>query len=63
VVNLAARPMVAAKGGILCDAPTARSAGARVACRPLEPVKVKGKGKEQPVAIFRPGAARLAAAD
>ena len=56
VVNLAARLMVAAQGGILCDEPTARAAGGRVTCEALPPIKVKGK--EQPIAIFRPGAAR-----
>ena len=56
VVNLAARLMVAAQGGILCDEPTAKAAGARVTCEALPPIKVKGK--EAPIAIFRPGAAR-----
>ncbi len=60
VVNLAARLMVAASGGILCDAPTAEAAGARVECTPLPAVKLKGKA--EPVAIFRPGAKRAGTA-
>ena len=53
VVNLAARLMVAAAGGILCDAPTAQAAGSRVDCVALAPMKLKGK--TEPVAVFRPG--------
>ena len=56
VVNLAARLMVAAKGGILCDAPTAAAAGERIDCLALPPVRLKGKAV--PVAIFQPGRRR-----
>lgn len=52
VVNLAARLMQAAKGGILCDAPTAAAAAGRLDFDELEPIKVKGK--KEPIAIFRP---------
>lgn len=54
VVNLAARLMQAAKGGILCDRQTATGAAGRLAFEPLEPIMVKGK--KEPVAIFRPTA-------
>lgn len=52
-VNLAARLMMAAKQGILCDEATRSGArrGLRgLALEPLEPIKLKGK--QEPVAIF-----------
>jgi class 3 adenylate cyclase/tetratricopeptide (TPR) repeat protein len=54
VVNLAARLMQAAArtGGILCDAPTFQAARGRHAFEPLTAIPIKGK--EQPVAIYRP---------
>ncbi|MBM2848389.1 MAG: putative adenylate/guanylate cyclase [Anaerolineales bacterium] len=64
VVNLAARLMQAAMpppgppramgegGGVLCDAPTYQAARGRLAFEPLTAIPVKGK--EQPVAIYRP---------
>jgi class 3 adenylate cyclase len=53
VVNLAARLMQAAPGGILCDASTARDAAA-LAFEPLGEVPVKGWAA--PVPVYRPGA-------
>ena len=59
VVNLAARLMQAAPGGILCDAATARSAAAVVAFEGLPAVMVKGYA--DPVAVFQPrGGAKAA---
>ncbi len=52
VVNLSARLMQAAHGGILCDGATREAAGERLAFETLEPVVVKGKS--QPIPIFRP---------
>lgn len=51
-VNLAARLMQAAAGGVLADAATIQAAGARLAHEPLGLLELKGKA--QPVAIFRP---------
>jgi class 3 adenylate cyclase len=61
VVNLAARLMqAAAPGGVLCDAATARSAGAAVALDELPAVPVKGY--VDPVAVYQPrGVAKAAA--
>ncbi|MBS0661420.1 MAG: AAA family ATPase [Verrucomicrobia bacterium] len=57
-VNLSARLMQAAHGGIYCDEPTYHAARAKISFETLEPVQVKGKAL--PIAIFRPrGAARL----
>jgi tetratricopeptide (TPR) repeat protein len=52
VVNLSARLMQAAHGGILCDEATWRSAQARVQFETLPPILVKGR--MEPVAVFRP---------
>ncbi|QJR11272.1 hypothetical protein DSM104443_02345 [Usitatibacter rugosus] len=52
VVNLAARLMQAAKGGILCDKATASAAGQRVGLEALPAIKVKGKAL--PIEIWRP---------
>jgi class 3 adenylate cyclase len=52
VVNLAARLMQAAPGGILCDAATAQAAGAAVAFEELPAVMVKGYA--DPIAVYRP---------
>ena len=49
VVNLAARLMQAAKGGILCDRATYEAARARVAFEPLPSIHVKGKAGDVPV--------------
>src|SRR4029453_17687291 len=59
VVNLAARLMQAAPGGILCDAATARSAGGAVAFDKLPAVLVKGYA--DPVAVSQPRAGAKAA--
>lgn len=57
-VNLSARLMQAAHGGIYCDEPTQSAARAKISFETLEPIHVKGKAA--PIAIFRPrGAARL----
>jgi class 3 adenylate cyclase len=52
VVNLAARLMLAAPGGILCDATTAREARGALAFETLPAMTVKGWA--EPVAAFRP---------
>jgi hypothetical protein len=52
VVNLAARLMQAAPGGILCDAATAQAAGATVDVEQLPAMMVKGHA--DPVAVYRP---------
>ncbi len=52
VVNLSARLMQAAHGGILCDAATHEAAVNRIEFETLEPVTVKGKARAIP--IFRP---------
>lgn len=51
-VNLAARLMQAAEGGIICDRSIYQAAQARLGFEELSPVKVKGL--EDPVEIFRP---------
>lgn len=52
VVNLSARLMQAAGGGILADGATARAASAGVQFEALSAIKLKGKA--QPVPVFRP---------
>ncbi|EPX64399.1 hypothetical protein D187_005533 [Cystobacter fuscus DSM 2262] len=52
VVNLAARLMQAAHGGLLCDETTAREAGPRIGFEPLESLTLKGVDK--PVPVLRP---------
>ncbi len=52
VVNLAARLMQAAKGGILCDRATYEAGRARLAFEPLPSIHVKGKAGD--VAVFHP---------
>jgi class 3 adenylate cyclase/tetratricopeptide (TPR) repeat protein len=52
VVNLAARLMQAAKGGVLADAATWSAARRRLPFEALPPIKVKGKAA--PVAVYRP---------
>jgi class 3 adenylate cyclase len=53
VVNLAARLMQAAMGGVLCDRETEAAAPAgRLAFDPLAEMKVKGR--KEPVDVFRP---------
>jgi class 3 adenylate cyclase/tetratricopeptide (TPR) repeat protein len=61
VVNLAARLMVAAKGGILCDEATYRAGRDRFEWEILPPVQLKGKA--QPTPNFRPLAPARAAAE
>ncbi len=51
-VNLSARLMQAAHGGILCDAATHARAKNRIIFETLEPISVKGKAV--PLAVFRP---------
>lgn len=51
-MNLAARLMQAADGGILCDQATAAAAASHVACETLEPIVLKGKAN--PVPVWRP---------
>src|SRR5439155_13885996 len=61
VVNLSARLMQAAHGGILCGETTYRAAQERLHWQILEPITVKGKAR--PVAVYRPlGPAQPAAA-
>ena len=63
VVNLAARLMQAAKGGLLCDRATYDASRARLAFEPLPSIHVKGKTGE--IAVFHPTgelSARLGAA-
>ncbi|MES2571528.1 MAG: AAA family ATPase, partial [Verrucomicrobiota bacterium] len=52
VVNLSARLMQAAAGGVLCDEPTFKAAQTRLIWEILAPIKVKGK--DRPIPIFRP---------
>jgi class 3 adenylate cyclase/tetratricopeptide (TPR) repeat protein len=61
VVNLSARLMVAAKGGILCDEATHRAGRDRFAWEALPPVQLKGKA--HPTPNFRPLGPVRAAAD
>jgi class 3 adenylate cyclase len=51
-VNLAARLMLLRRGDLLCDAPTAHAAGARLEFAQLAPARVKGR--EHPVELRRP---------
>lgn len=53
MVNLAARLMQAAGGGILCDEPTQRSAGPALGFSAGVPLQVKGQ--PQAVAVYTPG--------
>ncbi|WP_043322144.1 AAA family ATPase [Corallococcus coralloides] len=53
-MNLAARLMQDARGGILCDAATAEQARSRLEFEPLAPRQVKGRS--EPVPVFRPRA-------
>lgn len=51
-VNLSPRLMANAKGGsLLCDEETQRLLSDAVVCKPLEPMKVKGKAT--PIPIFQ----------
>ncbi len=59
VVNLAARLMQAAGGGILCDAATADRARSHIHFQALPPIQVKGK--TEPVTVFAPGGAKVPA--
>jgi class 3 adenylate cyclase/tetratricopeptide (TPR) repeat protein len=52
VMNLAARLMQAAGGGILCDAATYQAARARLRFQALPTIRVKGKA--DPIAVYRP---------
>ena len=52
VVNLAARLMQAADGGVLCDVLTSRGARGKLGFEELSPIVVKGKS--QPIPIFTP---------
>ena len=54
-VNLAARLMMAATDGILCDESIYQAAQAQAAFTPLPAIRVKGRG--EPVAVYRPVAA------
>jgi class 3 adenylate cyclase len=51
VVNLSARLMQAAKGGLLCDDKTFRQCSSRLEFEKLEPLRVKGKAEPIDVAI------------
>jgi class 3 adenylate cyclase/tetratricopeptide (TPR) repeat protein len=51
VVNMAARLMQRAAGGVLCDEATARAARGRVEVEALPPVRMKGKSAPMP--LFR----------
>jgi class 3 adenylate cyclase/tetratricopeptide (TPR) repeat protein len=53
VVNLSARLMQAANGGVLVDESTARGASERVAFEALDPIAVKGKSGLIPVFVPR----------
>lgn len=52
VVNLSARLMQKAQGGVLCDQATSLGANRRMAFEPLPAVSLKGKA--EPVPIYRP---------
>jgi len=52
VVNIAARLMQTEGAAVLCDATTARSAGARLGFEQLPAITLKGKA--EPVVVFRP---------
>ena len=51
VVNLSARLMQAAVGGILCDEQTRKRGGSRFDFKSLEPLSVKGKAEPVPVYV------------
>ena len=51
VVNLSARLMQAAKGGLLCDDQTFRQCSSRIEFEQLEPLRVKGKAEPIHVSI------------
>ncbi|MBT6276516.1 MAG: hypothetical protein HOI95_20575, partial [Chromatiales bacterium] len=51
-VNLSARLMQAADGGVLCDSPTRRAVGGRMNFAARNPLRVKGKAA--PVEVFVP---------
>lgn len=53
VVNLSARLMQAAHGGVLCDAASYEAARERIAFEVLAPIAIKGKAEL--VAVYRPG--------
>ncbi len=55
VVNLAARLMLYAEHGILCDESTARTVSGTIECKPLGAITVKGKSA--PVPIYLPKSA------
>lgn len=57
VVNLAARLMVAATDGLLCDSTTYNSAEEQFEFEPLAALELKGKA--EPVPVFRPLAERI----
>jgi len=52
VVNVSARLMQAASGGLLCGETTRKMAGESIDWEALEPITVKGKAK--PLPVFRP---------
>jgi predicted ATPase/class 3 adenylate cyclase len=52
VVNVSARLMQAAAGGLLCGETTRKMAGDTIIWEPLEPITVKGKTR--PLPVFRP---------
>ncbi|HVS31911.1 MAG TPA: adenylate/guanylate cyclase domain-containing protein [Thermoanaerobaculia bacterium] len=52
VVNVSARLMQAASGGLLCGETTRKMASESIDWEPLEPITVKGKAK--PLPVFRP---------
>ena len=54
VVNLAARLMLYAEGGVLCDEATARGIATAIPAKPLGAITVKGKA--EPVPIYLPQA-------
>ncbi|MEB3336857.1 MAG: adenylate/guanylate cyclase domain-containing protein [Leptolyngbyaceae bacterium] len=61
IVNLAARLMVSAKDGILCDQTTYQGAQARLLFERLPPIQVKGKSELIPV--YRPLASAQSASE
>src|SRR5205814_1215141 len=52
VVNLSARLMQAAAGGVYCDEPTFRASRNRIRFETLAPINVKGRS--EPIPVFRP---------
>lgn len=57
VVNLSARLMQAADGGVLCDAITYQSSENEINYETLEPITVKGK--TEPVSVYRPRGVKM----